>query len=477
MMLERTTTPYLEEANLGVLRQIATGEKILDVGCGRGRLGQEMRSRGNVVHGIELDEQAAHAAAERLDFVYRGDATDRASLPAPIKDGGYDAIVFADVLEHVPNPLDLLRSMRPLLKREGRVVVSLPNVASWPVRFGLLLGQFEYRDSGVLDRTHLRFFTPRSARALLSEAGFSVEKEDATPYLARATLPVVRSLLPASEDAGAIVDSPAYRAYAQWVEPIEARAARAWPGLLAFQVVLVGRPRAPAATEGRRVAVALISRNEENAVVSVVESIRRSAPDARVVLVDSSTDRTAERAEACGATVIRQIPPRGYGPAMMTALRAASAQSDVVVTLDCDGTYPAELIPDIANLVLDDGWDIVNATRLARRPKAMPFENWIGNVVFAKTTNLVHGTKVTDVHSGMRAYRSTMLDALEFRAEGPALPVELLVKPARLGYRVIEVPIPYRDRIGVSTLRRFDSTLWTFRRILSQLGTGRRVGA
>jgi glycosyltransferase involved in cell wall biosynthesis len=174
-------------------------------------------------------------------------------------------------------------------------------------------------------------------------------------------------------------------------------------------------------------------------------------PEATVVMVDSSTDRTAHRAESCGAHVIRQLPPLGYGPAMMAALRAASLQSDVVVTLDCDGTYPADLIPELTRLVLDEGWDLVNATRLHKRPKAMPLGNWLGNVVFAKTTHLVHGIQVTDVHTGMRAYRSSMLRDIDF-SRGAALPVELPIKPVRPGYRVVEVAIPYRDVSG----RRFN---------------------
>jgi hypothetical protein len=68
-----------------------------------------------------------------------------------------------------------------------------------------------------------------------------------------------------------------------------------------------------------------------------------------------------------------------------------------------------------------------------------------------------------------------MIRQIDFSPEGAALPVDLLIKPARLGYPVIEVAIPYRDRIGTSTLNRLDSTMWTFRRIFAQLGTGDRV--
>jgi glycosyltransferase involved in cell wall biosynthesis len=226
---------------------------------------------------------------------------------------------------------------------------------------------------------------------------------------------------------------------------------------------------------GRRVCVAMIARNEEKAVGRVIDEIRAAAVEASILLVDSSTDRTAEIAERKGATVIRQVPPRGYGPAMDAALRIAAERSDVVVTMDCDGTYPAAMIDEVARMVLDGECDLVNASRLVRRPKSMPFANWLANKTFAIVTNFLHGLRVSDVHSGMRAYRSSMLLAIEFRALGAALPVELLIKPARLGYKVREIAIEYRDRIGETTLRRFDSTVWTFRRIFGLLAVGRRV--
>ena len=219
------------------------------------------------------------------------------------------------------------------------------------------------------------------------------------------------------------------------------------------------------------VSVVMISRNEAGAVGGVLDSIHAVVPSAEIVLVDSSTDDTAAIAEARGARVIRQLPPRGYGPAMAAALRAA--ERDVVITLDCDATYPASAIPVLVRIV-EAGWDLVNATRLASRPKAMPLPNYLANVAFAKVTWAVHGLPVTDVHSGMRAYRRSKLAELDFDPEGPALPVELLILAARRGWRIAEVPIPYFDRVGATTLNRLSSTAWTFRRILRLLRRGRR---
>jgi glycosyltransferase involved in cell wall biosynthesis len=211
-----------------------------------------------------------------------------------------------------------------------------------------------------------------------------------------------------------------------------------------------------------KVTVSMITLNEERAVGKVVKDIRRVVPDAEIFLVDSSKDRTAEIAEQLGCRVFKQFPPKGYGPAMDRAVR--DARGDIVVTLDCDDTYPVEDIPKLVHLI-EQGSDLVNATRLAKRPKAMPFANYIANRVFAWTARLLHGIKTTDVHSGMRAYRKSMIDAVEWDPNGPALPVDMMIIPYRMGYRVSEIPISYRPRIGETTLRRFRSTLWTFKRL------------
>src|SRR5258706_6556549 len=101
------------------------------------------------------------------------------------------------------------------------------------------------------------------------------------------------------------------------------------------------------------------------------------------------------------------------------------AGGDVVVTLDCDDTYPVEEIPHLVALV-EQGADLVNATRLARRPKAMPFANYLANRLFAWTARLLHGLKTTDVHIGMRAYRKAMIHTVTWYPHGPALPVRMI---------------------------------------------------
>jgi len=213
------------------------------------------------------------------------------------------------------------------------------------------------------------------------------------------------------------------------------------------------------------ISVAMISMNEEKAVAAVIADIRSGLEgrDHEIVIVDSSRDATPEIAERLGARVIRQVPPQGYGRAMARVLK--ESRGEVVVTMDCDGTYPAGRIVSIADLVLNGECDLVNASRLERRPVAMPWANYFANWLFALTARIFVGIKSTDLHSGMRAYSRKLIENVEVDPNGPALPVDLLLKPALMGFTIREVFIPYGERIGETTLHRWTSTLWTFRRI------------
>ena len=215
---------------------------------------------------------------------------------------------------------------------------------------------------------------------------------------------------------------------------------------------------------GRQITVAMITRNEERAVAKVISDIRTAVPDAEIVVVDSSSDSTAQIAESLGARVILQLPPRGYGPAIDTALR--SSEREVTVTLDCDDTYPVNFIEPMARMIIEDGYDLVDGSRLAEKPEAMPWINYLANWFFALVASAVFFRRVRDLHSGMRAYRKGLIKNLHYDAQGAALPVELLLRSIRHGYKVKVISIPYRERIGQSTMQPLSSAWWTMRRIL-----------
>jgi SAM-dependent methyltransferase len=460
---------YIEEVNYALSHAIGHPRRVLDVGCGAGQNAAVAKERGAHVVGIENWPPSVAVARTRLDEVIEADI-EKDDAAAPLLGRSFDLIVFGDVLEHTKEPRAVLDHFLPFLEDGGRVIVSLPNVAAWPVRLGLLAGKFEYEKTGILDETHLRFFTRKSTMRLVEQAGLEILHVGLNPMIVRAGLGVIKKAFSGAEngDPSKILQSPLYKTYLRYVRPAEGEVAKLLPGPLSFQTVVVGRK--PPARRKLSLTVGMVSMNEAGSVGGVIDGVRAHAPGAEVLLVDSSTDETPELARAKGARVVRQFPPRGYGPAMWRLL--TEAVTDVVITLDCDGTYPADHIPKLLRLV-EEGADLVNTTRTRRRPEAMPLPNYLANRVFAETARALHGLPTTDVHSGMRAYRTSMLRALDLETNAPALPVDLLVVPARMGYRVVEVEIPYFERVGPSTLQRFDGTVWTLKRLL-KARTGQR---
>ena len=145
-------------------------KRVLDVGCATGYLAQALVERGCTVSGVELDDEAAQEARPYLERLVIGDLEDL-DLAKAFGDDRFDVIVFGDVLEHLRNPLPVLRAAKALLAERGSVVASIPNIAHGSVRLALLAGRFDYQDLGLLDSTHVRFFTRSSVEDLFREAG------------------------------------------------------------------------------------------------------------------------------------------------------------------------------------------------------------------------------------------------------------------------------------------------------------------
>lgn len=143
----------------------APGARVLDVGCGEGALAAALKAAGAAyVAGIEIHTQAAAVARSRLDCVVEGSVLD---VALPFASADFDYLIFADVLEHLPDPDIVLKRCLPFLRRDGRVVISVPNWRFYSVLWRLLVDRWEYTDAGVRDRTHLRVFTRYSVEQLL----------------------------------------------------------------------------------------------------------------------------------------------------------------------------------------------------------------------------------------------------------------------------------------------------------------------
>lgn len=160
-----------------LLELVGSGKRVLDVGCSSGYLARPLVEQGCTVVGIEQDEAAAEAAREVCAEVLVGDVE---TMVLPFPSGSFDVVLCGDLIEHLRAPEQFLAGVQPLLRADGRLVLTTPNVANWSVRLGLLLGRWRYTERGILDRTHLHLFTRSTLVKTLERAGYRLLELDFT---------------------------------------------------------------------------------------------------------------------------------------------------------------------------------------------------------------------------------------------------------------------------------------------------------
>ena len=193
------------------------GGTLLDLGAAGGELGGAVRGQFDRTIGFEYDVDRVAQLRQHFDAAVIADLETVRRLPAGIR-----AIVLADIIEHLRDSSNLLRCVRQSLAADGRLFISVPNIANITVRLGLLFGVFEYRDRGILDFTHLRFFTMRTIRRELEHAGFRI-------------IAVRGSSVPIRLIIGRVTPEPLLRLG----ERILMGITRVWRALFAYQIIIV----------------------------------------------------------------------------------------------------------------------------------------------------------------------------------------------------------------------------------------------
>jgi SAM-dependent methyltransferase len=162
------------DAHAIMVEMVGTDKRVVDFGCWTGFVARELKRRGCYVTGIEVDPRAAEVARSVCDRVIEADL-DTIDLRESLEGEKYDVGLFGDVVEHLKDPARLLRQMREMLSPGGYIVVSVPNIAHAGVRLMLLQGRFKYEDTGILDDTHLKYYTRQSIGDLLEACGYIVD--------------------------------------------------------------------------------------------------------------------------------------------------------------------------------------------------------------------------------------------------------------------------------------------------------------
>jgi len=166
-----------------IINYIGNGKTILDVGCATGYLAKELKKKDCNIVGIEINQDAVDIAAQYCDRVVAADVEEIEEPSFP--DGYFDVIIFSDVLEHLRRPDLVLINLKRYLKSDGFVIASIPNIARLEYRVKLLFGKFDYGESGILSKGHLRFFTLKTAKKLFETAGYEITKIDYTGLASR----------------------------------------------------------------------------------------------------------------------------------------------------------------------------------------------------------------------------------------------------------------------------------------------------
>ena len=155
-------------------RLVGDNKQVIDFGCATGYFAQLLKSKGCQVTGVEINPSAAKVAEQYCQQVIVADL-DFVSLSEILPQQTFDVAVFGDVLEHLRDPWKVLQETKQLLKPEGYVVASIPNIAHGAIRLALLQGRFDYMELGILDNTHLRFFTRKTVEQLFDDSGYFVD--------------------------------------------------------------------------------------------------------------------------------------------------------------------------------------------------------------------------------------------------------------------------------------------------------------
>ena len=307
---------YFEFDRSDVLELVpTTASRVLDIGCGAGRLGKSIRQRQPArVTGIELDATAAELAGRVLNDVVRGDVQEaKVDFPA----GEFDCVICADVLEHLESPHLVLDKIHRWLAPDGCLITSLPNVRHNTVVRNLLAGNWTYEQAGLLDSDHVRFFTRRGIEKLLFQAGFSVEQRRIVPG-------------PGFEE---WVDNGRSRNVALGELRLETASTAEAEEFFAYQYLFRS---SPVKRDIPLTSIVMVTHNQLAYTQACLESLFRFTcePFELIVVDNASSDGTAEFVESTKAQLIRNSENRGFPAAVNQGIKAATGAAVLLLNND-----------------------------------------------------------------------------------------------------------------------------------------------
>jgi SAM-dependent methyltransferase len=410
--------------------------RLLDVGCGHGLLLDEARARGFQTVGLELSRAAARHAREGLELDVR-------ELPVEEFDDaeGFDVVVLADVLEHLDDPVAAVERCAALLRPGGVLCVVTPDPSSLTAR---LAGR---RWWGYVP-AHACLLPRATLRELLSARGLVISTD----------VPLVRSFSARRWVAGLAERLGPARA------PLETLAARlpdrASLSLALYdeRVVIAHRadvqlaPQPLLRPRGGPASVVLVlpAYDATRTIAAVAEEIPVQAADRALLVDDASSDATTRVALERGLDVVVHPRNRGYGASQKTGYaRALLDGADVIVMVHADDQYDPALVPEMVAPILEGRADMVIGSRLLRDRAiagGMPRWKWLGNRLLTGIENRVFGVRLSEYHTGYRAFSAQLLQSIPFlrNSDDFVFDQQIFAQVLARDARIVEIPIPTR---------------------------------
>ena len=240
----KASYPYQPEINqvaFDLISKVIKDKKdvknILDVGCGFGLLSKELKKNYPKLnlYGIEHAKKASQSSQKILKLL-QCNIEDMALIKRKLKTQKFDVIIFSDVLEHLYDPVGIIKFYQSLLKQDGTIVVSVPNIANIFSRIALLFGYFNYSETGVMDKTHIRFFNRKNLKQLAKESDLKIVSQKYDSIIVRWFVPLIKIFITNNKGGGNILDSKLYQFYFKYIRPIEELFSTLLPSLFAFRL-------------------------------------------------------------------------------------------------------------------------------------------------------------------------------------------------------------------------------------------------
>ena len=431
---------------------------ILDIGCSAGFLLDEARKREWKVYGIEPSEWASDYAKNnlKLNNIYNIKSFKDFSRPA-----FFDVIVIKDTLEHVIDPAQLLCDARQILKPDGILYISTPDISSMAAMI------LRARWWGIKNH-HLYYFAPKTIKSLLNKCGFNVAKISRQIRFFQ-----IGYILNAS----AISKTSFYKFLKKYLQKLPLKRF-ILPIDLKDQVEVFAKKQrklcyideleldnSRAICKESKVIVVLPAYNASKTLKRTLADIPKDCVDDIILVDDKSTDNTLKIAESLGIRTFSHETNRGYGGNQKTCYKKAlELDADIIVMVHPDYQYDPKMISELIKPIKSQKADAVFGSRMMKGGAlegGMPLWKHNANILLTAFENVCFGTYLTEYHSGFRAYSSKLLNSINFEknSDGFIFDTEIIAQTLLKGFKIKEIPIRTRYFDEASKINLRDS-LW-----------------